>query len=669
LLEQVATRECPVNTCEDCGQPYYLDYDTHYLNLPEDYAKGIATTCLACWLGVGPGSESIQSLTERSPLVPWAFALQEGTQALLKISAVSDAAGVLNILQSVRSRLLTTLEKLQGHLPNEEKARRLTLGLLSVVEGVVTRLLDDVRVNVSVTHVAPWENGETNLIVKVTNESRLPLRDMSFTTKPKLRHESSDLFYQLPGESDSIQFIGALPAADSPITIELQWSGRNLNGDRFLGSRELSLQVAPKGEVADRSELDLGASPYICGDPVKTDRPDVFVGREELLDQIRRQVMQSGNVVLLEGNRRAGKSSILWHLEGPNAVPGWLGVYCSLQGTEGNNSGGIPTAEVFRGIAYEIVQSVRRLNGKAVLPDGSILDGDRKLGITKSLRQGISEDAPFADFREFLEVTLDSLSSKGLGLLLMLDEFDKLQEGIDKGVTSPQVPENIRFLVQTYPKFSAILTGSRRLKRLREEYWSALFGLGTRFGVTSLPKEPAARLVSEPVKGRLSYSQDAIDLVYVQTAGQPYLLQCLCNRVFDIAAREGVRSITVDQVQKASMALVEDNEHFASLWDYTMFDRRRFLLSLIHREESGPDPLRLGVLEEKLSAHGVDIDEDSLISDLEYLRELELIDLHGEARGAHYTLTIPMMGDWIERQQDFEALRSRARTESEDSHE
>ena len=41
----------------------------------------------------------------------------------------------------------------------------------------------------------------------------------------------------------------------------------------------------------------------------------------------------------------------------------------------------------------------------------------------------------------------------------MLDEFDKLQEGIDKQITSPQVPENIRFLVQSYPKFSAILRG------------------------------------------------------------------------------------------------------------------------------------------------------------------------------------------------------------------
>ena len=80
----------------------------------------------------------------------------------------------------------------------------------------------------------------------------------------------------------------------------------------------------------------------------------------------------------------------------------------------------------------------------------------------------------------------------------MLDEFDKLQEGIDSGITSPQVPENIRYLLHTYQGMSAILTGSRRLKRLREEYWSALFGFGHRISVSELPLEDARLLVTRP---------------------------------------------------------------------------------------------------------------------------------------------------------------------------
>ena len=44
-------------------------------------------------------------------------------------------------------------------------------------------------------------------------------------------------------------------------------------------------------------------------------------------------------------------------------------------------------------------------------------------------------------------------------ILLMLDEFDKLQEGIDSGITSAQVPENIRHLLQHLPGLGAIITG------------------------------------------------------------------------------------------------------------------------------------------------------------------------------------------------------------------
>ena len=75
----------------------------------------------------------------------------------------------------------------------------------------------------------------------------------------------------------------------------------------------------------------------------------VFFGREDVIGRISRQIATHGNVILLEGNRRAGKTSILKHLEGRAAIPGWLAVYSSLQGAEGAAQAvGVPTHEVFR---------------------------------------------------------------------------------------------------------------------------------------------------------------------------------------------------------------------------------------------------------------------------------------------------------------------------------
>lgn len=323
---------------------------------------------------------------------------------------------------------------------------------------------------------------------------------------------------------------------------------------------------------------------------------------------------------------------------------------------------------IAKALYQNVDETIPLPNGEAPPKGAKLSIADRKrFGIAS--RESISEASPFSDFCHYIEFVLEVLVEKKLGLLLMLDEFDKLQEGIDNKVTSPQVPENIRYLVQSYSHISAILTGSRRLKRLREEYWSVLFGLGTRFSVTALPEPAAQLLITEPVKNRLTYAREAVNRAIYLTARQPYILQCLCNRIFDMAAQLKTRAVTLDLVNKAADTLIVDNEHFATLWGYAETHRRRLILMLIHKEGAGPDPLRLGVIQERLFSYGIDIDDEALIADIEFLRELELIDLLKDTSEGRYILSIPLMGSWIDKQQDFAIVVGKARAETEDQHE
>jgi len=603
-----------------------------------------------------------------SALAAWILAFNEAVSGLRGVRAIPQGPGLLSVLQESVRALKATMPLIAGHLPNEAKARSLTRLVSTWLDRACSALLGKVKVVVS-ADAATLPVGEmVEVTLSVHNQGPLPLRNLNISTSPDWGRGDTD--YLAEDAKMAVELVGTGPKKAGTFTLSVEWSANTLDGQTTDGVREIAFDVVDTIPDTGGNDLDIGGSPYVCGDPVSPERNDVFFGREELLEQIRRQVIRSGNVVLLEGNRRSGKSSILWHLEGTNGVPGWLGVYCSLQGAEGSKDGvGVPTVEVFREMAKSIARSMQALDDKTPLPDGTILPPGKKLGIAKACRNGIGETSSFSDFRDYVEVALETLAKHDLGLLLMLDEFDKLQEGIDSGVTSPQVPENIRFLVQSYTRFCAILTGSRRLKRLREEYWSALYGLGTRFGVTSLPAEYARRLVTEPVKGRLTYSREAVERAIFLTSGQPYLLQCLCNRIFDMSAQLKTRSVTLDLVDQAGNALVEDNEHFASLWDYAQSDRRRFILALCHKEADSPDLLRLGVIQERLFSHGIEVSDETLIEDLEFLRELELIKLVGETGGGHYVLAIPLMGAWIEKQQDFAAVKSKARLETEDLHE
>jgi type I restriction enzyme M protein len=290
--------------------------------------------------------------------------------------------------------------------------------------------------------------------------------------------------------------------------------------------------------------------------------------------------------------------------------------------------------------------------------------------ITEASRSGIREASAFADLRDYIESVLELLDGQDLGLVLMLDEFDKLQEGIDSNVTSPQVPENIRHLVQSYSRFSLILTGMLRIRRLTEDYWSALFGLGKQFNVSALSEDAARQLVEVPVRGKLTYTKQAREQVIMLTARQPYLIQCLCSAIFDLAEQTGTRSINSDFVEDAVQEMLPGNGHFPSYWNtYVGSDIQRLLMAVLNRTDaSSPSLSGLVEIDEVLTVFGVEIGEDDLIGHLEALQELELVELQQESDRSSYRLTIPLFGKWILMKQDIDALVMRARLEASETY-
>lgn len=601
---------------------------------------------------------------ESSSLVSWLLALNESLGRLQGIEDVPKGASMLSLLQDASIGLRKAEQLVLGRDAVNSRARSLTQSFHRYVLAAIEGLASDVAITfLTDGSEFVWAGDQNTVDVKVINEGALPLRSLQLITNPNWGRK--DVPFLAEGQSTSIRFRGDVSLGTQSLFLEISWTAETLDGRQVQGKREVVFDVRSKETALSQSSMDLGASPYVCGDPVRPDRSDVFFGREELLETIRRTVSRSGNVILLEGNRRAGKSSILWHLAGKDGVPGWLGVYCSLQGAEGSKElAGVPTAEVFREIASSIAKSIHSLGIDTPMPNGTVLP-PKGIGIARACREGISEQSPFSDLKEYIEQVLELLGNHNLGLLLMLDEFDKLQEGIENGVTSPQVPENIRYLVQSYPRFSAILTGSRRMKRLRDEYWSALYGLGTREGVTALAEEAARRLIIDPVKGRLTYTRETVDYLIWISACQPFILQCLCNCVFDLAADLRARSIGLDLAERAGEVLIQGWEHFASLWDYAKTHRRRLVLALVHKASVESDPVTLAVLKERLSQQGLEVSEAALIEDIDNLRELELLSFDG--RTDTYSLTIPLMGMWIDAQYDYDGLRTKARAEHVDA--
>lgn len=603
----------------------------------------------------------------------WLWLLTDALLPLGGVDKIPPGPALMSVLQEADLKLQSALTEAAGHQRTQRQARALCQRLLDWLVASTAKLLMVHQLQVPSASVDLMAGGVAEATIELKNASPLPLRNVRIWTRPDWG--TTEIPYFAEQSVVPIHLHGSVPGQVDALEITVFFAAQTLRGLEIEGQVGVSIRVVESATEREAANDELSGSPYVTGSPLEPQHGDgVFFGREGVIAQISRQISTQGNVVLLEGNRRAGKTSILKHLEGAAAIPNWLCVYASLQGAEGaSNAIGVPTTEVFREIARSVAKALTKLGIDTPLPDGRIIAaGSKALGVARACQDGIREGAAFVDFRDYLDHILAALEPMGLGLVLMLDEFDKLQEGIDNGVTSPQVPENIRFLIQSYPRFSAILTGSRRLKRLREEYWSALYGLGTSIQVTALDEKSAREVVTEPVRGQLTFSREAVDRAIWLTARQPYLLQCLCDRVYDFAVQTSSRSITLNAIDDAAGVLVKDNEHFSSLWDYaavgpeTGRHRRQLILSKCAQCLREATHMSFEVMKEQLAQVGVEVSDELLETDLAYLRELDLVVLRGEIGNHQYELEIPLMADWIEQRQDMAVLESRARTESEE---
>jgi type I restriction enzyme M protein len=461
------------------------------------------------------------------------------------------------------------------------------------------------------------------------------------------------------------------PTASGPLQVRIICSASRVDLSTVQFLVPLALEVRTLRETAKTPKLD--KSPYIVGSPIDP-KSNMFYGREDIIDQIKRALRTEGSstVILLEGNRRVGKSSLLRQFATKGVSPDWVSVYASFQGFDGKEGRpGMATSEIFYGIAKELAASAAKAVPSFRLPDveGQIpaVEGmEQTRFFIKKLRPVFAGDNPFECFQLIAEAVLEAIAPRRL--LLMFDEFDMVQQGIDNGVTSPQLPENLRNLFQTYDNISGILTGSWAMRRLRQEQWSALFGIGIHLPIKGLDPKAARRLVTEPVQGQLVYAPAAVDYVVGQCALQPFLIQGLCHCIFELCAASREQAVTVELATRAAARYAQDNEHFRELWDKAGNNRRRYLLCLVDqlRDKPAPLPVTLELLRNALEKKGIAYRAvKRLIEDLAELVALEILGTEGDQRQRAYRIEIPIFSQWLRRNVDSEAHRLEAINELE----
>ncbi len=587
----------------------------------------------------------------------------EGLLDAMELPAGMDRYGALQAWDKwALHELMGAKDSLQAENQGDDIAGRaaerfagLAEVLLDAGDTECKRIAGSIRLEARVEQAEIFAGAAGELQLLISNKGIAPLRRLA------ARILSLDAEFRAPllkAEEAMKWSVPVPPQPAGPLPFQIEWSGERIDGEAISSMLELSIEIRSLRAAANQDIFR--TNPYIVGSPI--DSAEMFFGRDDIIDQIRRSLRLEGpsTVILLEGNRRVGKTSILKRLQFPDQLPGWVPVYCQFQGISGE-----PTAQnLYRLVARELIQGVAERGSKhppeALRGVASAKTPLERRARSQELANTIGVEHPFERFEELLQIVLEV--ARPHRILLMLDEFEKIHEGIEQHTLSPLVPENFRYLFHTYPELSGILSGSRRIKRLRQEYWNVLFGIGKPIWVRSLNPEAARQLVIKPVAGRLSYSEAAVERAMALCACQPFLLQSLASAVFETCATTRQSSVTLAIVEAAAQTLVQDNEHFHTIYrQEALTPRRRFLTCLINRLTPGPDRVTFDLLLDQSETFGVEYpSEAALKEDLEELQELELVRF--DASSASYQIEIPLFSHWLDRL-DFQAELGKAKSE------
>ena len=290
-----------------------------------------------------------------------------------------------------------------------------------------------------------------------------------------------------------------------------------------------SVEAIPPGRIAC---VD---NPYVVGKPLRAGSA-MFFGREAEMTFVERALAsgESGAVAVLVGQRRIGKTSLLRQLEA-RLRGSYRPIFIDVQGL------------LVSGIAAFFVELARRVAG----------EDDYTVG------------EEVAESYDSVADMVREAAGTGRRVVLLLDEFDDLEEKVRVGRLNQEVFGQLRNLIQHSPNIGVVLCGTHRLEELAGEYWSFLLNLATYCRIGPLDERAAREVITAPLARLGIACEDAAAWAAAELSGcQPYLLQMLGYRLVEQCVTSGEGSVRFDDVERAADEVVEQGEiHLRYLWE------------------------------------------------------------------------------------------------------
>lgn len=291
-------------------------------------------------------------------------------------------------------------------------------------------------------------------------------------------------------------------------------------------------EASPQADPHMLLLMPRSGNPYSCSSPALS---DVFKGRDrevqEVIERLRGNSLSNSKALLIWGQQRIGKTSLLLHLE-KNLLPHekYLIVYLSLQEVEGQSLGAF-----LHRIAEKIQTKLEFQREDVNIPD-----------LNDMLQQ------PLRYFHEMMKQLGQVFGLQNL--LIVLDEFQGISTLREEGATKEEVFSYFRSLMQYGMHVNFLLCGGGIYSQLLEESGiNSLLALADPIHVDSLDEKAAIALVTG-LDQSPEYEDRAVERLLKLTDCHPCYLTFLCRELYQSHAQQRIMLADVDKTVQQIVA-------------------------------------------------------------------------------------------------------------------
>lgn len=567
--------------------------------------------------------------SELEPFLPVLNSLRDSERVDLAEDRIVYLHEALALLRQISE---TSVEK-----PNSI-GKRIQKHLRSRLSGLISADLELLRgqaqlvARLKTKRVLP-ENGQAVVALEVENKGRAAARNVSVVMEPDAAYEIDTLPQQAavitPGRRMLAEF-RMRPGVDDRFRAAFSVTYDDHSQERRRIQFADMVNLLPP--VRDFHPIP---NPYLPGTPLRSDSP-IFYGREELFNFITENAGQIArrNVLILVGQRRTGKTSLLLRLD--HHLPSHLiPIYIDCQAL--GVMPGMPA--LFHDLAWHIADGLALRDYDVEVPD---IDAWRQ--------------DPTRLFRhEFLPAVRQRLPQDAT-LLLVFDEFEAFENLVNDDILPPTLFTYMRHLMQHSDDLSFVFVGTRRLEEMTSDYWSVLFNIALYRQIDFLSKEAARRLITEPVAPHILYDDLALDKIWRVTAGHPYFLQLVCYTLIKRANVKKTGYVTISDVNAALEEMLRLGEvHFAYIWQRSTYTERALLTAVAHLMERDV-PFHPTDLVQYLEQYSFRFDAAEVTAGLNRLVEREIMREITAEGTTFYELRIGLVGLWAAQNKSLNKL-------------